>query len=245
MLKSPYDTDSITWSPQGRLYQVEYAMEAIKQGSLCVGLRSSTHAILATLNRSVNPLAEHQQKTYRIDDKIGLCFAGLTADGRLITKFLRNEALNYKYAYTQPIKPLRLVNKLAEKAQIKTQRYGKRPYGVGCLISGVDELGPHIFEINPDANFNEYYSVAIGVRNQAAKTYLEKHFESFPGLSRQELIQHAANAVKTSAQNEQELNGKSVTISIVGVDEDFTFLPGEEIEAVLGPAAGDRMEVDA
>lgn len=186
MLRSPYDTDSVTWSPQGRLFQVEYAMEAIKQGSLCVALRSSDHAILATLSRSVNPLADYQQKTYKVDEKIGLCFSGLTADGRLICKFLRNEALNYLYTYNQGISPQRLVNKLVEKAQIKTQRLGKRPYGAGCLIAGVDvsirqDQGPHIYEVNPDANCNEYHAIAIGVRNQAAKTYLEKHFESFAG----------------------------------------------------------------
>lgn len=138
MLKSPYDTDCVTWSPQGRLFQVEYAMEAIKQGSLCVALRSDNWALLATLNRRVSPLADYQQKIYQLDDRIGLSFSGLTADGRLICKFLRNEALNYKFTYNQPINPLRLVNKLVEKAQIKTQRYGKRPYGVGCLFAGVD-----------------------------------------------------------------------------------------------------------
>lgn len=138
MLKSPYDTDCITWSPQGRLYQVEYAMEAIKQGSLCVGLRSNNWAIIATMNRAPSKLAEYQQKIYMIDDHIGLCFSGLTADGRLICKFLRTESLNYKYTYGTPVNTGRLVNRLSEKAQIKTQRSSKRPYGVGCLIAGYD-----------------------------------------------------------------------------------------------------------
>jgi 20S proteasome subunit alpha 6 len=138
MLKSPYDTDCITWSPQGRLFQIEYAMEAIKQGSLCVGLKSSQYAILATLNRSPSKLADYQQKIYEIDEHLGLCFSGLTADGRLICKYLRTEALNYRYTYGTNINPQRLVNKLSEKAQIKTQRHSKRPYGVGCLIAGYD-----------------------------------------------------------------------------------------------------------
>ena len=99
MLKSPYDTDCITWSPQGRLFQIEYAMEAIKQGSLCVGLRSSAYAVLATLNKSPSKLADYHGTS---------------------------------------INPQRLVNKLSEKAQIKTQRHSKRPYGVGCLIVGLD-----------------------------------------------------------------------------------------------------------
>lgn len=184
MLKSPYDTDCITWSPQGRLFQIEYAMEAIKQGSLCVGLKSDKYAILATLNRSPSKLADYQQKIYEIDEHLGLCFSGLTADGRLICKYLRTEALNYKYTYGTNINPQRLVNRLSEKAQIKTQRHSKRPYGVGCLIAGYDvksiqENGPHVYETSPDANFYEYYAVAIGARCQSAKTYLEKNFETF------------------------------------------------------------------
>jgi 20S proteasome subunit alpha 6 len=113
-------------------------MEAIKQGSLCVGLKSNDYAILATLNRAPSKLAEYQQKLYEIDEHIGLCFSGLTADGRLICKYLRTEALNYKYTNGTNINPQRLVGKLSDKAQIKTQRHSKRPYGVGCLVIGLD-----------------------------------------------------------------------------------------------------------
>jgi len=138
MLRSQYDTDCITWSPQGRLFQVEYAMEAVKQGSLCLALRSKTHVVLATLNRTPSPLADYQQKIYEVDQHMGLAFAGLTGDGRLICKYMRNEALNHQYAFGSPIIPGRLIAQLSEKSQIKTQRSGKRPFGVGCLIAGVD-----------------------------------------------------------------------------------------------------------
>ncbi|CAG9319020.1 PAF2_1 [Blepharisma stoltei] len=243
MLKSPYDTDCITWSPQGRLYQVEYAMEAIKQGSLCVGLKSETYAILATLNRAPSKLAEYQQKIYMIDDHIGLCFSGLTADGRLICKFLRTEALNYKYTYGTNCNPGRLINRLSEKAQIKTQRSSKRPYGAGCLVAGFDEHGPHIYETNPDANFYEYYAYAIGSRNQSAKTYLEKNFETFPGATRDELVKHAIKAVKVSTQGDVELNGKSVSVAIVGQGQQFEFVDEKEIERVL-ESLNQEMEVE-
>jgi len=232
MLRSPYDTDCLSWSPQGRLFQIEYAMEAIKQGSLCVALRSSTHAVLATLNRSPSALAEHQQKLYKIDDHLALCFSGLTADGRLICKFLRTEALNHKYTYGEPYNPGRLLAKLAEKAQLKTHRPGKRPYGVGCLIAGVDENGAHIYDIMPDATFNEYYAAAIGARNQSAKTYLENNFENFANESEQQMIMHAIKAVKVSAQAETELNGKSISVGVAG-PEGFRFVEEEEINKVL------------
>ncbi|OMJ79155.1 hypothetical protein SteCoe_20902 [Stentor coeruleus] len=243
MLKSPYDTDCITWSPQGRLFQIEYAMEAIKQGSLCVGLKSNDYAILATLNRAPSKLAEYQQKLYEIDEHIGLCFSGLTADGRLICKYLRTEALNYKYTHGTNINPQRLVGKLSDKAQIKTQRHSKRPYGVGCLVIGLDENGPHVYETSPDANFYEYYAVAIGARCQSAKTYLEKNYETFSNLSKDELIIHAVKAVKSSAQSDVELNGRSVSVAIVGRDTPFKFLTSDEIEATLSQLS-QAMEVE-
>ncbi len=71
-----------TWSPQGRLFQVEYAQEAVKQGSACVGLASGTHVVLAALKRAPSELASHQQKVFKVDEHMGIAFSGLTADGR-------------------------------------------------------------------------------------------------------------------------------------------------------------------
>lgn len=81
-----YDTDVTTWSPQGRLFQVEYAQEAVKQGSALVGVRSNTHAVIAAIKRSPSELASHQEKIFRIDDHIGIGISGLTGDGRSLCK---------------------------------------------------------------------------------------------------------------------------------------------------------------
>lgn len=83
-----YDTDVTTWSPQGRLFQVEYAMEAVKQGSACVGVTSDTHVVLAALKRTPSELASYQQKVFRIDDHMGIVISGLTADGRSLCKWV-------------------------------------------------------------------------------------------------------------------------------------------------------------
>lgn len=86
MPNTQYDTDVTTWSPQGRLFQVEYAMEAVKQGSAIVGVTSKTHAVLAAIKRSPSELASYQQKVFRIDDHLGMAMSGLTADGRSLCK---------------------------------------------------------------------------------------------------------------------------------------------------------------
>jgi Proteasome subunit/Proteasome subunit A N-terminal signature len=88
MFRNQYDTDVTTWSPAGRLFQVEYAMEAVKQGSAALGLRSSTHAVLAAHNKAASDLASHQRKVFRADDHVGVAIAGLTADGRVLSRYL-------------------------------------------------------------------------------------------------------------------------------------------------------------
>mmetsp|Transcript_27525 Transcript_27525/g.49627 ORF Transcript_27525/g.49627 Transcript_27525/m.49627 type:complete len:248 (+) Transcript_27525:629-1372(+) len=244
MLRSQYDSDCLTWSPQGRLFQVEYAMEAVKQGSLSLALRSNTHVVLASLARTPNKLAEHQKKINQVDEHLGLSFSGLTADARLISKFMRTEALNHRYAYGTPINPGRLVFKLSEKAQIKTHRVSKRPYGVGCLIAGVDDAGPHIYETNPDGNFYEFYAHAIGARCQSAKTYLEKNFDSFSEATTEQLIDHAVRAIKKSTQGETELTGLNVTIAVVGLGEAFRILSEEEVLAYVKVVEQEAQKMD-
>jgi 20S proteasome alpha/beta subunit len=78
MFRNQYDSDITIWSPQGRIHQIEYAMEAVKQGSACVGLKSKTHAIVVTLKRSSSELGAYQKKIFKIDEHIGIAFAGLT-----------------------------------------------------------------------------------------------------------------------------------------------------------------------
>jgi 20S proteasome subunit alpha 6 len=114
MLKSFYDLDCTTWSPQGKLFQIEYAMEAVKQGSVCLGLRSSEYVVLCSLKRLPSELAGYQEKMFKVDDYIGMAMSGLTADARVLCKYMRNECMNYKLTYgsNQPIN--RLLFKVAE-----------------------------------------------------------------------------------------------------------------------------------
>ena len=74
---------------------------------------------------------------------------------------------------------LRSLMHISPEAQVNTQEYGRRPYGVGFLVIGQDESGPHLYEFSPSGNSHEYYAMSIGARSQSAKTYLEKHYESF------------------------------------------------------------------
>lgn len=98
------------WSPQGRIYQIEYAMEAVKQGSATVGIKSKTHVVLVALKRASSELSAHQKKIVPIDDHLGISIAGLAADARILSRFMRNECLHNKYAFNAPMPVSRLVS---------------------------------------------------------------------------------------------------------------------------------------
>ncbi|RDB23136.1 putative proteasome subunit alpha type-6 [Hypsizygus marmoreus] len=243
MFRNTYDSDNTVFSPQGRLHQVEYALEAVKQGSAAVGLRSKTHSVLLALKRSTGELASYQQKMFRIDDHVGIAIAGLTSDARVLSNFMRQQAMSSKLMFNRPIPVNRLVSAIADKAQVNTQEYGRRPYGVGFLVIGQDQTGPHLYEFAPSGNSFEYYAMSIGARSQSAKTYLEKHYESFEDASLEELITHGLHALRETLQQDKELNVNNTSIGIVGpasVHEKavppagpFRILEGDKVEPFL------------
>lgn len=186
------------------------------------------------MSRSPSELASYQKKTFKIDDHIGVVISGLTADARSLCRYMRSESLNHKFVYSSNIKPGRLVADVADKHQACTQSYVRRPYGVGLLVAGYDEkTGPSLYQTEPSGNFYEYKAMALGARSQAAKTYLERHFEDFPGKSRDELLSHAAKALAACLESDKELTGENCTLAIVGADQKFTIIEGDELAPYL------------
>ena len=188
-----------------------------------------------------NDLATHQEKIFDIDDHAGIVFSGLTADARFLCKYMRNETLNYWYTHDSIHPVERLVNKIAKKSQAKTCHPSKRPFGVGLLVAGVDETGTHLFETCPSANYYEYKAMAIGAKCQSAKTYLEKNFESFGSVTRDELISHGVKALRASAA-ENELTIHNVSVGVVSKDEKFKLLNATELQAFL-TSTNDNMDI--
>ena len=236
MFRNQYDTDITTWSPAGRLHQVEYAMEAVKQGSAAVGIKSKNFVILASLKRAPHAeLSSYQKKLFKIDEHIGIAIAGLAADARVLSKYMRNECMNHNYVYDSPMPVARLVLKVADKSQKNTQTSSRRPYGVGLLVSGYDaQTGTHLYQTCPSGNYYEYKAIAIGARSQSAKTYLEKHYESFADSDDKDaLILHALKALQGTTGDNVELNTKNCSLSVVGKNTPYQIFEGENIEKYL------------
>jgi len=226
MFRNQYDTDITTFSPAGRLHQVEYAMEAVKQGSAAVGVHSRDWVVVASIKRS-SEMASYQQKVYKLDKHCGMAAAGLISDARVLSEWMRNECLNHRYVYDSELPTSRLVARVSDKSQVLTQREEKRPYGVGLLVAGYDQTGAHLFQTEPSGLFYDYRAQAIGARSQSAKTYLEKHFQTFEELGLEELIFHALTALKGASQ--KKLTSRNVTVGYVGKGKEFTILEGDSV----------------
>jgi len=233
MYRNQYDHDVSIWSPQGRIFQIEYAMEAVKQGSATVGLKSKDYAVLVALKRSSSELSSHQKKIIAVDEHVAVSIAGLTSDGRLLGNFMRDECLNSRYVFETPLPVSRLVSATAEKMQKPTKVYGRRPFGVGLLVAGFDDNGPHIYQLCPSANYFDCKSMSIGARSQSARTYLERNLDKFESSSKEELIAHGLRALRECLPNEQELNIKNCTIAVIGKESPLELFDNDEVAPFL------------
>lgn len=233
MFRNNYDGDTVTFSPTGRLFQVEYALEAIKQGSVTVGLRSRKHAVLVALKRNADELSSYQRKIIRCDQHMGLALAGLAPDARVLSNYLRQQCNYARLVYNRPLAVERAGALLADKAQRNTQSYGGRPYGVGLLVVGYDNAGPHLVEFQPSGNTLELYGAAIGARSQGAKTHLERQMDEYLEVqTADELIKAGVEALRQSLKDET-LTVDNLSIAVVGEDLPFTQYDGDKVQPYL------------
>lgn len=131
--------------------------------------------MLVALKRAQSELAAHQKNILHIDNHIGISIAGFTADARLLCNFMSQECLDSTFVFDRHLPVSRLAALIGSKTQIPTQKYGQKPYGVGLLVAGYDDMGSHIFQTCPSANYFDCSAMSIGARSQSARTYLERH----------------------------------------------------------------------
>jgi 20S proteasome subunit alpha 6 len=172
---------------------------------------------------------------------------------------MKQQSLSSKMTYGRSIPVERIVNMIGDRAQTNTQHYGKRPYGVGLLVAGVDELGPHLFEFSPSGMTQEMLACAIGARSQMARTYLERHLDEFADCSRDELIKHGLLALKESLAQDKELTVDNTSLAVIGYEDGpngkkklqkFKLYDGQIIQPLLEAnletqGGGDAMETDS
>lgn len=201
--------------------------------------------ILLLVQRNAEELSSYQRKVIGLDDHLGLSLAGLASDARVLSNFMKQQALASKMTYGRPIPVERIVDMIGDRAQTNTQHYGKRPYGVGLLVAGIDELGPHLFEFQPSGMTQEMVACAIGARSQMARTYLERHLDELADCGRDDLIKHGLLALKESLSQDKELTVDNTSLGVIGLAsskdgkrklEPFKLYDGQEIAPLLDAA---------
>ena len=210
-----------------------------------ISFQSSTHAVLAALKRAPSELASHQPKVFKVDDHLGVAVSGLVSDGRSLLRSMRSQCASHRFVYECGLAPGRLVRALADRAQVATQRSGKRPLGVGLLVAGWCQQSrkPTLHYLCPSGNAHSYRATAIGARAQAAKTLLGRDVEGYEAASTSadELVRAGLRALAATLA-EGELDSKNATVAVVGEGTPFTVLEGEDLlpflEAIAGEGGG-------
>ncbi|KAF8264939.1 20S proteasome subunit [Lactarius quietus] len=171
-----YDLSASTYSPDGRIFQVEYANKAVDNSGTAIGLRVKDGVVLAVekLVHSKLLVPGANRRIQTIDRHIGLASSGLLADGRHLSNRAREEAANYRDNYCEPSPLKALADRLGLYVQAYTLYSSVRPFGCSTILGGIDKDGPSIYVIEPSGVFYGYNGAAVGKGRQLAKTELEK-----------------------------------------------------------------------
>lgn len=173
-----YDEASTIFSPDGRLYQVEYAREAVKKGSTTMGFKWKDGVLLLAHKPETSKLVNIKsvEKIYQIDSHIACVATGLVADGRHLVEMAREEAQWNKVRYEEPISVRELVNILCDYTHLYTQFDGVRPFGVVLLVGGIDSTGKHLYSTDPSGAYLGYKAVCEGKKSTDAMTQFTKNY---------------------------------------------------------------------
>jgi len=179
-----YDRAITVFSPDGRLYQVEYAREAVKRGTTAVGIKAKDGVVLIVDKRVSSKLLEASsiEKIFKIDEHIGVASSGLVGDARALVDRARVECQINRVSYDEPIEVEALSKKLCDHMQSLTQYGGIRPYGTALLIAGVSDGEVRLFETDPSGTLLEYKATGIGIGRPAAMKVFEEEYNLETGI---------------------------------------------------------------
>jgi len=233
---SGYDRHITIFSPEGRLYQIEYAFKAVKIPNLTsVGVRGSDSSVVITQKKVPDKMidASTVSHLFKITDKIGCVITGLLPDARVLAQRARYEAAEFKYKNGYDVPVSFLSKRMADLAQIYTQHPFIRPLGVEITFIGIDdEKGPELYKVDPAGAFFSYHAVASGPKEQEATNFLEKKFKNKPQLNTEQTIQLAIQTLQSVISS--DFKSTDVEIGVVTKENPyFRSLSPEEIDIHL------------
>ncbi|KAF1742003.1 hypothetical protein MXB_3499 [Myxobolus squamalis] len=241
--RNDYDRGINTFSPEGRLIQVEYAIEAIKLGATAICLQCCEGIVFAVEKRINSPLivAGSTKKISEIDSHVGCAMSGLVADARILVERARVEAMNHWFTYNEPIPVESVAQALSNMALLfgeeKKHKPMSRPFGVALLIGGIDSDGPKLyalldhfrFHLDPSGTYLQYEAKGIGSASESAKNTLKSHYNK--NLSLIDAIKLSIKTLKVVM--EDKVNADNIEIGVIGLDRQFKLLDSSEIGQLI------------
>ncbi len=226
-----YDRGITVFSPDGRLFQVEYAREAVKKGSTTIGLKYKDGVALIVDRRSSSRLLEPKstEKIHEIDDYIGCATSGLVADARVLVDEARKAAQTHRVNFGEHISVEMLVKRICDYKQNYTQYGGARPFGTALLVAGTDDLGVHLFETDPSGALVAYKATGIGSGRGAVMETFEKDFQD--DMCLEDAVILGLRALEAAI--EEKPKSESVEIGIAEVGKKFRRLTDEDVSALI------------
>jgi proteasome alpha subunit len=226
-----YDRTIAVFSPDGRLFQVEYAKEAVKKGTTSVGLVFKNGVILATIRQTIKLIVPGAiEKLFKVDNHIGAVGAGLLADARILVNQLMVKAQVNRITYEEPIGVWTLAKTLGDRMQFSTLYAGLRPFGVSFLIGGVDSSGPHLIEADPSGMLYEWKAYSIGKgATTANKIFRDKYRDDLDEKSALKLV---TSVIKKTEKTSNLLKALEIAV-IRKEDGKFQRLTEDQIKKLL------------
>jgi len=227
-----YDRGITVFSPDGRLFQVEYAREAVKKGSTTLGIKFKDGVLLVADKRATSRLIEPEsvQKIYLVDETIGCATSGLVADARILVDKARSQAQNYKITFGENIAVEKLTKIICDYEQNYTQYGGGRPFGTAMLMCGTDDLGVHLYETDPSGALVAYKASCIGLGRPAVMDFLEKEYKD--DMTYSAALKLGLKALETAI--EETPKAESVEIGVCLMGERFRILTNEQKAKEMG-----------
>uniref|UniRef100_E1BD83 Proteasome subunit alpha type n=1 Tax=Bos taurus TaxID=9913 RepID=E1BD83_BOVIN len=213
-MASRYDRAITVFSPDGHLFQVEYAQEAVKKGSTAVGIRGTNIVVLGVEKKSVAKLQDERtvRKICALDDHVCMAFAGLTADARVVINKARVECQSHKLTVEDPVTVEYITRFIATLKQKYTQSNGRRPFGISALIVGFDDDGiPRLYQTDPSGTYHAWKANAIGRSAKTVREFLEKNYTEDAIANDNEAIKLAIRALLEVVQS----GGKNIELAII------------------------------
>eukprot|EP01116_Phalansterium_solitarium_P023679 TRINITY_DN8418_c0_g1_i2.p1 TRINITY_DN8418_c0_g1~~TRINITY_DN8418_c0_g1_i2.p1 ORF type:complete len:244 (-),score=31.69 TRINITY_DN8418_c0_g1_i2:130-861(-) len=238
LTRSEYDRGVNTFSPEGRLFQVEYAIEAIKLGSTAIGIQTSEGVVLAVEKRLSSPLLESSSvdKILEIDFHIGAAMSGLIGDAKTMVDHARVETQAHRFNYDEPMTVEACTQSICDLAlrfgenRKQKEEQMSRPFGVALLVAGIDENGPQLFHTDPSGTYAQFEAKAIGAGSEGAQTALQEQYNKSLTLKEAETM--ALSILKQVM--EEKINASNVEIAAVTTESNrFRIYTKSELEAII------------